>query len=99
MRGYSVSVSLSFHKVCNGNQLLMICFPRINNLLKDIDESYVTVQVYHYQYEDIVRSNLALHRSDTPFIIRQPIRRPCLLERVYKPICTPHWCRDLQSLL
>ena len=31
----------------------MICFPRINNLLKDIDESYVTVRVYHDQYEDI----------------------------------------------
>ena len=51
--GCSVSVSLSFCKVCNGNQLLMICFPRINNLLKDIDESYVTVWVYHDQYEDI----------------------------------------------
>ena len=99
MRGCSVSVSLSFRKVCNGNQLLMICFPRINNLLKDIDESYVKVQVYRNRYEDIVRSNLAIHRSDTPFIIQQPIHRPCVLERVYKPICTPHWCGDLQSLL
>ena len=53
MRGCSASISLSFHKVCNGNQLLIICFPRINNLLKDIDESYVTVWVYHDQYEDI----------------------------------------------
>ena len=53
MRGCSVSVSLSFCKVCNGNQLLIICFPRINNLLKDIDESYVTVGVYRDQYEDI----------------------------------------------
>ena len=53
MRGCFVSISLSFHKVCNGNQLLMICFPRINNLLKDIEESYVTVWVYRDQYEDI----------------------------------------------
>ena len=53
MRGCAVSVSLSFCKVCNGNQLLIICFPRINNLLKDIDKSHVTVQVYHDQYEDI----------------------------------------------
>ena len=53
MRGCSVSFSLSFYKVCNGNQLLMIFFPRINNLLKDTDESYVMVQVYHDQYEDI----------------------------------------------
>ena len=53
MRGCSVSVSLRFGKVCNGNQLLIICFPRINNLLKDIDESYVKVWVYHDQYEDI----------------------------------------------
>ena len=53
MRHCSVSISLSFHKVCNGNQLLIICFPRINNLLKDIDESYVMVWVYRDQYEDI----------------------------------------------
>ena len=44
---------------------------------------------------DHVRSNLAMHLSDTPFTIRQPIQRPCLFERVYKPICTPHWCRVL----
>ena len=43
----------------------------------------------------IVRSNLAMHLLDTPFVIWQPIQRPCLLERVYKPICTPHWCRVL----
>ena len=53
MRGCSVSVSLSFCKVYDENQLLIICFPRINNLLKDIDESYVMVWVYHDQYEDI----------------------------------------------
>ena len=47
----------------------------------------------------IVRSNLAIHCSDTPFIIQQPIHRPHLLERIYKPIHTPHWCRDLWSLL
>ena len=33
-----------------------------------------------------------MHLSDTPFAIRQPIRRPRLLERVYKPIRTLHWC-------
>ena len=38
----------------------------------------------------IVRSNLDTHLSDTPFGIRQPIQRPRLLDRVYKPICTPH---------
>ena len=41
-----------------------------------------------------VRSNLAIHLSDTPFAIRQPIQKPRLLERVYKLIRTPHWCRD-----
>ena len=45
-----------------------------------------------------VRSNLTIHCSDTPFVIR-PICRSCLLERVYKPIPIPHWCGDLQSLL
>ena len=39
-----------------------------------------------------VRSNLAMHLSDTPVTIRQPIQRPCLLERIYKPICILHWC-------
>ena len=37
-----------------------------------------------------VRGNLAVHRSVTLFVIRQPIRRPCLLERVYKPMRTSH---------
>ena len=37
-----------------------------------------------------VRHNLAVHHSVTPFIIRQPIQRPGLLERVYKPMRTLH---------
>ena len=37
-----------------------------------------------------VRRNLAVHCSVTPFIIRQPIQRPRLLERVYKPMRTSH---------
>ena len=39
-----------------------------------------------------VRSNITMHPSDTPFIIWQPIWRPHLRGRVYKPIRTPHWC-------
>ena len=39
----------------------------------------------------IVRRNLAVHRSVTPFVIRQPIWRPRLLKRVYKPMRTSHW--------
>ena len=35
-----------------------------------------------------VRCNLTMHCSVTPLIIRQPIWRPRLLERVYKPIRT-----------
>ena len=38
----------------------------------------------------IVRCNLAVHCSGIPFIKWQPIWRPRLLERVYKPIHTPH---------
>ena len=41
-----------------------------------------------FQYGIIVRHNLTMHRSDTPFVIWQPICRPHLLERVYKPIHT-----------
>ena len=37
-----------------------------------------------------VRCNLATHRSVTPSVIRQPIHRPHLLERVYKPMRTLH---------
>ena len=37
-----------------------------------------------------VRRNLTMHHLVTPFIIRQPIQRPCLLERVYKPMHTSH---------
>ena len=39
---------------------------------------------------DDVRCNLAMHRSVTPFIIRQPIWRPRLLEKAYKPMHTSH---------
>ena len=38
----------------------------------------------------IVRHNLTVHHSVTPFVIRQPIRRSRLLERVYKPVRTLH---------
>ena len=37
-----------------------------------------------------VRHSLTVHCSVTPFVIRQPIRRPRLLERVYKPMHTSH---------
>ena len=38
--------------------------------------------------ESNVRCNLTMHCLVTPFIIWQPIRRPHLLERVFKPMCT-----------
>ena len=37
-----------------------------------------------------VRRNLPMHCSVTPLIIRQPIQRSHLLERVYKPMCILH---------
>ena len=37
-----------------------------------------------------VRCSLAMHCLVTPFIIQQPIQRPRLLERVYKPMCTSY---------
>ena len=37
-----------------------------------------------------VRCNLTVHCSVTPFIIWQPIQRPRLLERVYKPMHMSH---------
>ena len=58
----TVTVSLSFHNVCNVNQELIICLPRINSLLTDIDESYITLWVYHDQYEDIF-SKLLIYYS------------------------------------
>ena len=50
-----------------------------------------------YKSKLIVRSNLNTHLSDTPFTIRQPIQRPHLFERVYKPIYTPNWCEVSES--
>ena len=41
-------------------------------------------------FSGFVRHNLTMHHSVTPFIIQQPIRRPHLLERVYKPMHTSH---------
>ena len=38
----------------------------------------------------IVRHNLTVHCSVTPFIIQQPIQRPHLLKKVYKPMHTSH---------
>ena len=37
-----------------------------------------------------VRRNLVMHCLVTPFVIRQPIQRPRLLERIYKPVHTSH---------
>ena len=47
-------------------------------------------QKYRIMCDPCVRCNLAVHCLVTPFIIRQPIRRPHLLERVYKPMHTSH---------
>ena len=46
--------------------------------------------LFFIYFSNIVRHNLVMHRSVTPFIIWQPIHRPHLLERVYKPMRTPH---------
>ena len=37
-----------------------------------------------------VRCSLTVHCSVTPFVIQQPIPRPRLLERVYRPMHTSH---------
>ena len=39
---------------------------------------------------NFARRNLTVHCSVTPFVIQQPIWRPHLLERVYKPMRTSH---------
>ena len=45
---------------------------------------------YWNLHDPIVMHNFTMNRSVTPFIIWQPICRPHLLERVYKPMHTPH---------
>ena len=59
---------------------------------KSVTESQFSfVMSYHEgDFTPFVRCNLAMHRSVTHFVIRQPIWRPCLLERVYKPMHTSH---------
>ena len=59
-------------------------------VLQDHFSKYVVVYVVKDQTARTVRRNLAVHRSVTRFVIRQPIQRPRLLERVYKPMHTPH---------
>ena len=49
-----------------------------------------THTIFNIALHSTVRHNLTVHCSVTPFIIRQPIQRPHLLERVYKPMHTSH---------
>ena len=52
---------------------------------KQIDSIHMTLDVIYKFIQDntiSVRCNLTIHHSDTPYIIRQPIHRPRLLERV-----------------
>ena len=51
-------------------------------------QNCITAEALNYVV--IVRCNLAVHRLVTSFIIWLPIRRPRLLERVFKPTHTSH---------
>ena len=66
----------------------------LNNELNSPNAIWVNVEllktISNIPFQGNVRSNLAIHRLDTPFVIQQPIHRPRLLERVYKPVCIPH---------
>ena len=76
------------------------CFPTQIQLSRPIQKDYVQIETVCCIFKWIrinwsninatVRCNLTVHCSVTPFIIRQPIRRPRLLERVYKPMHTSH---------
>ena len=57
---------------------------------KQTTESKDIVEIKPQQVKPNVRCNLAVHRLVTPFVIWQPIQRPRLLERVYKPMHTSH---------
>ena len=59
-------------------------------LLCEVTNYMVALPLMSTRTPHIVRHNLTMHRSATPFIIRQPIQRPHLLERVYKPMHTSH---------
>ena len=76
------------------HSIFKYCFPLlpISHVVHTSHHTYLFVEVTNITKGNSVRSNLAMHLSDTPFAIRQPIQRPHLLERVYKPIRTLHWC-------
>ena len=57
---------------------------------KNYDPNYQQNKSKHNFNNNSVRRNLTVHCSVTPFIIRQPIQRPRLLERVYKPMHISH---------
>ena len=61
------------------NQLYYIAENCVDRYYTKVIETFVSV-----------RCNFAVHCSVTPFIIQQPIQRPHLLERVYKPMCSSH---------
>ena len=66
--------------------LFTINLPKEEEILDDLKE----ISAMEYVVKVIVRCNLTVHCSVIPFIIWQPIRRPRLLERVYKPMHTLH---------
>ena len=72
--------------------LFTINLPKEEEILDDLKE--ISAMEYVIQaimiIVCIVRRNLTMHCSVTPFIIQQPIQRPRLLERVYKPMRTSH---------
>ena len=58
---------------------------------QEAHETYTYDSPNNYYHNDTyVRRNLTVHCLVTLLIIRQPIQRPCLLERVYKPMRTSH---------
>ena len=59
-------------------------------LLSILLNSTMPIELALHLLNNFVRHNLAMHRSVTPFVIRQPTCRPRLLERVYKPMRTLH---------
>ena len=89
---FNVLSSISGYDVlCNSVQK-SIRLPIVPALMAEIFEQaiYFKKNTFASIHNVIVRRNLAIHCSVTPFVIRQPIRRPHLLERVYKPMCTSH---------
>ena len=77
-------------QICVFYVVRLKCCKKFNGMTSLLSSVSIKLCSLHRVLLVCVRCNLTVHCSVTSFIIQQPIRRPYLLERVYKPMHTLH---------